>query len=154
MVFIVIFVSELFIDLVLLVSISIFAVTLITYLWSWLPSRYWSFELRRHCPSSMALNGKDLIAHSCGRLTLLAHSCGRLSTLPYFVSVVIDYVPVCFGLPLPALPLGGLCPTSCAQSQLLLGDVAPAVPQLHCGSCPLLWVYQCGPYPWAPILLC
>jgi len=37
---IVIFESELFIDLVLLVLVSILAVMLITYLWSWLLSRY------------------------------------------------------------------------------------------------------------------
>jgi len=71
LVFIVIFESELFIDLVLLVSISLFAVMLITYLWSWLLSRYWSFELRRHCPSFMALNGKDLIGPLLWALDLI-----------------------------------------------------------------------------------
>jgi len=43
----------------------------ITYLWFWLLSRYWSFELRRHCPSFMALNGKDLIGPLLWALDLI-----------------------------------------------------------------------------------
>ena len=102
----------------------------------------------------MALNDKDLIGPLLWALDLIGP---LLWALEYATILYVRGDWLCTGLlwsSFAGIALGWPLSSSCAQSQLLLDDVAPAVPQLHCGSCPLLWVYQCGPYLWAPILLC